>query len=409
MQELNGDSLKNRAKALKAKLKEKMQAKMATHPHYFNKPMLWMLLILGILFGLIFGYKIFTGLMIKKFMSSQGAPVMTVAVMKATSQPWQPVIKATGSLRAVKGVDVTTSLSGMVQTIFFTPGQEVKLNDVLVKLNDDAEVAQLHSLMAAAELAQVVYDRDKAQYAIQAISKATLDSDLASLKGKQADVAQQTAIVAKKTIQAPFDGRLGISYVNPGQFLNPGDKVVTLQALDPIYVDFTLPQQDLIHVHVGQDVRLVSDAHPGRVFTGKISTIDPKIDPATRNIQLEATVANPDHALLPGLFGKLEVTTGAPNSYLTLPQTAVSFNPYGEIIYIVEENGKDKTGSIRTVKQTFVTTGDMRGDQVAILKGLKEGEIVVISGQQKLKNGSRVAINNTILPSNEKSPNPVNE
>lgn len=244
-----------------------------------QKPMVIMLILLGIIFGIVFGYKLIKNVMIKKYLTSQGAPVVTVAATKIGYELWHPILKAPGTIRAVKGVDITTELAGLVRRIVFIPGQMVKMNDVLVELNDDTEVAQLHSLQATEALAEIVYNRDKAQYEVQAISKALLDQDAANLKNQQALVAQQASIVAKKTLRAPFDGRLGINLVNPGQFLNPGDKVVTLQSLNPIYVDFTLPQQTLIQLDVGQSVQISTDAYPGRIFTGKITTIDPQLIP----------------------------------------------------------------------------------------------------------------------------------
>lgn len=375
-----------------------------------KKVMTIMLIFLAVLFGGIFAYKIFMNYMIKKYMGSMGAPTFTVSTMKVGFQSWQPKLHASGSLRAVKGVDVTTEIAGLIRSISFTPGQQVKAKDELVQLNNDSDTALLHSLEATAELARIVYKRDKAQFDIQAVSQAVLDSDDANVKAREAQVAEQTSLLAKKTIRAPFDGRLGISYVNPGQYLNPGDKVVTLQALDPIYVDFYLPQQTLMQLHVGQVIKMNTDAFPGRIFNGKITTIDPLIDVKTRNIRVEATVKNEDLALLPGMFSNVEVDIGVPEQYITLPQTAISYNPYGDIVFIVKENGKDKEGKpLLTVIQSFVTLGDKRGDQVAVKEGLKEGQMVVTAGTQKLKNGSKIAINNEILPSNSPNPHPINE
>lgn len=375
----------------------------------------------GILFMAIFAYKAFGQYMMKKYMS-QPAPPISVSAMKASYESWQPKISASGSLRAVRGVEVTTEIAGLVRNILFTPGQDVKNQEMLLELNTDSEMAQLKSLEAAAELAGVVYERDKAQYAIKAVSKATLDADAANLKIKVAQVAEQIAIINKKIIRAPFDGRLGISYINPGQYVNPGNQVVTLQALDPIYVDFFLPQQALVQVQVGQAVEVTVDTYPGRIFSGKITTVNPKIDSTTRNVQVEATVFNPDFALLPGMFASVKVETGPIEQYITLPQTAISFNPYGEIAYIIKENDKDvnnenknkdkKSKSSKTTLsaiQTFITVGDTRGDQISVLKGINPGDYVVTAGQHKLKNGSEVIINNSILPSNETMPNLVSK
>lgn len=375
-----------------------------------TKRMLIMLIIVGLLFGGLFGYKIFTARMIKKFMAAGQSPPAIVTTVKAELLTWQPQLKAVGSLRAMRGVDVSSEISGIVRTLHFKSGDEVKSEQILVQLNADADVALLHSLEAAAELANTVYERDKKQFEVQVISQATLDSDAADLKSKKAQVAQQAAIVDKKTICAPFAGRLGISTVNPGQYVNPGDKIVTLQLLDSVYVDFYLPQQELSLLSIGQKVTVSTDTYPGRTFAGKITAINPKVDPDTRNVQVEATIANPKHKLLPGMYATVEVIAGEVQRNITLPQTAVTYNPYGDTVYIVEESGKSQDGKpLLIAKQTFVSVGRTRGDQVAILTGIKEGSIVVSSGQLKLKNGIVVIVNNQIQPSNEEAPRPVDQ
>lgn len=374
------------------------------------RKMILMLICLGVLFGAIFGYQIFKSMMMKKYMLKSAQPPVTVSTTKASNQNWQPNIKAVGSLRAVKGVDVTTEIAGLIRSISFAPGTDVKEGAVLLNLNDDAEKAQLHVLIASSEIANTTYERDKAQYAIQAVSKQTLDNDAATLKGALAQVEQQKATVAKKTIQAPFSGRIGICNVNLGQYLNPGDKIATLQSLDPIYVDFYLPQQSIQQIKKGQTVTITSDTFPSKTFTGKITTIDPKVDPATRNIQVEATVSNPKFLLLPGMFATVDVITGKPIANLTLPKTAISFNPYGEIAYIVKEGEKDKTGKPTLIAhQTFVKVGEARGDQIVIMSGIKEGDTVVTSGQLKLKNGSPVVVNNKVVPRDNPAPKLINE
>lgn len=367
--------------------------------------MIIMLICVGLLFGGIFGWQLFKAIMMKKYISNMKAPAVTVSSIEAKYQDWQPKSKAAGTLRAIHGVDVTTEIAGIVSALDFKPGATVKANDLLVELNADTEIAQQKALQASADLAAIVYKRDKAQYAIRAVSKAVLDADAADLKNKRALAEQQTTIVDQKSIRAPFAGRLGVAIVNIGQFVNPGDKMVTLQALDPIYVDFFMPQQVLAHLAVKQPVSLTSDAYPNRTFTGIITTIDPKVDPTTRNVQVEATIANPKGELLPGMFGSTEVTTGKAVRYLTVPQTAVSFNPYGEVVFIIRESGKNADGKPKLIAtQTFVETGPKLGDQVAILTGLKKGDKIVSSGQLKLKNGSEVVINNQVMPKNEAHP-----
>jgi len=369
-----------------------------------KKRMRIMLISVGVLFGSIFVYKGFSAIMLKIFMGRQ-SQVVEVSTMKAGYSLWQPELKAVGSLRAIRGVSVTTELAGMVQTIYFNPGAVVKQGSELVQLNIDSDVAELHSLQANAELAKTIYVRDKAQYAAQAISKATLDTDQANLKSTEAQVAVEIATINKKKISAPFAGRLGISAVNPGQYVNPGDKVVTLQQLDPIYVDFYVPQQAMDQVSIGQSINMSVDAFSDKTFTGKITTIDPIVDSTTRNVEVEATVANSTLKLVPGMFSTVNVTTGSSERYLTLPQTAITFNPYGSLVYVVKTGDKKKL----TAVQSFVTTGETRGDQIIILKGLKEGDEIVTSGQLKLKNGSQVAINNTVVPTNNPTPNLPNE
>lgn len=361
--------------------------------------MLTMLISLAILFSLIFGIKACDAYRSAKAMAANSNPPVSVSATKVGYQEWLPQVKAVGSLRAVRGVSVTTELAGLVQNIYFKPGAVVNQGDLLVELNTSSDVALLHSLEAIAELALITYNRDKAQYAAQAVSKQTLDTDYETLKSDIAQVEQQKAIVNKKIIRAPFAGVLGISQVYPGQYLNVGNPVVTLQSLDPIWVDFFLPQQNLSQLSIGQALSLVSDAYPGHSYEGKISTINPQVDPDTRNVVVEATINNPKHELFPGMYVTVELTAGNLQKYLTLPQTAVSFNPYGELIFILKPMNKKLKGKpIYSAFQQFVKTGDVRGTQIAILSGIKAGDLVVTAGQLKLKNDSPVVINNSIVP-----------
>ncbi len=367
--------------------------------------MFLMLLAVAAVFGGIFLYRSHTAKRMREAIAAGLSPAVVVSAVKAEASVWQPRLKAVGSLRAVRGVDVTTEIAGLVRALHFRSGDDVQEGRLLVELNADTDVAQLRSLQAGAELAKTVYERDTKQFEAHAVSQAALDADAADLKSRRARVAEQAAVVDRKTIRAPFSGRLGITTVNPGQYLNPGDKIVTLQALDSLYVDFSLPQQDLGIVSLGQRVVATTDTYPGRVFAGRVTAIDPKVDPATRNVRIEATLANPGHKLLPGMYATVEVRSGAARSYLTLPQTAVTYNPYGETIYVVRENGKAPAGKpLLVARQTFVAVGPTRGDQVAVLKGIKEGDLVVTSGQLKLKNGSPVIIDNRVQPLNEAAP-----
>jgi membrane fusion protein, multidrug efflux system len=377
-----------------------------------KKRMTIMLVAVGLLLGGVIGFNFFKGYMIQKYMASAPVPPVTVSTMKVDFQEWQPQLTAVGTLRAVRGVDVTTEVAGLVRSVEFKSGDEVKAGQVLAQLNADSDLAQLHSLEAAAELAATVYERDKAQFAADVLSQAQLDNDAADLKSKRAQVAQQVATVDKKTLRAPFAGRLGISTVNPGQYINPGDKLVTLQTIDPIYVDFYLPQQQLPQVANGQQVAVTADAYRDTTFAGKISAINPKVDTNTRNVEIEATVGNAKRLLLPGMFATVTVSSGAQQRHLTVPQTAITYNPYGDTVFVVKRSDnknekKDEKGSPALVaQQVFVTTGPTRGDQVAILTGIEPGTEVVTSGGVKLKNGTPLVINNTVQPLNSPNPTP---
>lgn len=350
---------------------------------------------------------------IKTLMASMPKPgPQTVTAIKVEELEWQPQLAAVGTLTAVRGVDVTSEIAGMVRDVNFKSGQDVKKGDVLVQMNADADVAQLHALEAAAELSATVLARDRLQLEAQAISQAQVDNDAADLKSRKALVAQQAAVVAKKTIIAPFSGQIGITAINPGQYVNPGDKIVPLQKIDPIHVDFFVPQKQISGLEVGQKVTLNSDAYTSVAFPGKITAINSRIDAATRNIQVQASVANSERQLMPGMFANVSIDMGEKKRYLTLPQTAITYNPYGSTVFVLKpDQGKDakkddKGNAQLVAQQVFVTTGPTRGDQVAILKGLAAGDLVVTSGQLKLKNGTPAVVDNTIQPANSPNPTP---
>jgi len=375
-----------------------------------TKRMVLMLVIAGVIFGGIFGFQAFKSRMIKKYLSSQGVPAQTVSTIKASVQEWQPALSAVGTLRAVRGADLAPEVSGVISAIHFRSGEEVKAGAPLVQLNAAADIAQLESLKAAAGLAELTYRRDQRQLKVQAVSQATVDADAANLRVAKARVAEQQALVDKKSVRAPFAGRLGLRAVDLGQYVAPGTKLVTLQSLDPMYADFSVPQSALADVRTGFKVSAATDALPGERFEGTIDAIDAKVDPATRNVQVRASLSNPKHRLLPGMFVTVAVDTGASERRLTLPQTAITFNPYGNTVFVVEEKGKGANGKPQLVAtQRFVTTGATRGDQITVLSGVKEGETVVTAGQLKLRNGVPVIINNSVQPSNDAAPHPKDE
>ena len=361
-----------------------------------------------LLLGLIFGFNQLKTFMIKHFIAGMGLPPATVSTMVVESTAWQPKLSSVGNVRAFRGVELSTEIGGLVQNVAIKSGMDVKEGELLIKLNDASDVAQLNSLKALADLAKVINERDRQQLEIQAISKNVFDTSKADAKSKQAQVEQQTALVAKKNLKAPFSGRVGIVVINPGQYVNPGDKLLTLQTLDPIFVDFNLPQSNAEQIQVGQEIVVTTDAFKGSSFTGKVTAVSPKVDTNTRNIQIEAQLANPDKKILPGMFANVNIKLGDEVKLLTLPQTAVTYNPYGSTVFIAKPTGKkDKQGKpALEAQQVFVTTGLTRGDQVAILKGVEEGATVVTSGQLKLKNGTPLIVNNKVLPSNSPNPQP---
>ena len=384
-----------------------------------TKRMLIMLAcVLVLIAALAFGFY----LHIQTLIASAPKPgPQTVSSTVAQRLDWQPQLDAIGTLTAVRGVDVTSEIAGLVRSVNFKSGQDVKAGALLVQLNADSDIAQLNSLQASAELAAVVLKRDQAQLGAQAISQAQVDADAADLKSKRALVAQQGALVAKKAIRAPFSGRLGITTVNPGLYVNPGDKLVTLQTIDPIYADFSLPQRQIASLTVGQVVNVHTDAFGGETFSGKISAISPKVDATTRTVSVEATIPNPQRRLLPGMFARADVEVGEKKRYLTVPQTSITYNPYGSTVFILKPAGAASApgaasgGQVasaagarsgKVAQQVFVTTGDTRGDQVVILKGVEEGQEIVTSGQLKLKNGTPVVVDNTVQPADNPHPSP---
>lgn len=405
-------SLWEKAKAFFARMSQKWRGTktysklMAMEP--LQRRMIIMLCGVFLLLGLIFAFNQFKMFMLKYFITGMGLPPATVSTMVVATSEWQPKLTSVGNVRAFRGVELSTEIGGSVLTVPIKSGQDVKEGDLLIKLNDASDVAQLKSLKAMADLAKVINERDSQQLAIQAISKNVFDTSAADAKSKLAQVESQTALVAKKNLKAPFSGRVGIVSINPGQYVNSGDKLLTLQTLDPIFVDFNLPQNNAEQILVGQEVVVTTDAFKDASFTGKITAVSPKVDTNTRNIQVEAKLANPDKKVLPGMFANVNIKVGEQVKLLTLPQTAVTYNPYGSTVFVAKPTGKkDKQGKpVLEAQQVFVTTGATRGDQVAILKGIEEGATVVTSGQLKLKNGTPLLINNTVQPANSPDPKP---
>jgi membrane fusion protein (multidrug efflux system) len=373
-----------------------------------TKRMLIMLAGVIIVLGAVFGWLFVKGIIIKHVMSAMSNPPQTVSATKAGLGTWQPKIEAIGSLRALNGADLSIEVSGVVESISFNSGDDVQQGAELLKLRSEDDAAKLQSLQATAALNNINYQRDLQQFKLQAVSQANLDTDEANVKNANAQVAQQQAILDKKTLRAPFAGHIGIRAVDIGQYLSAGTTIVTLQALDPIYMDFFVPQQSIAQVRLGQTVAVKVDAYKDQAFPGEISAINSKVDPSSRNVQVRATLKNADHRLLPGMYATVEITTGAPQNYITLPQTVITYNPYGDTVYIVDSKGTDANGKPQLIaRQSFVTVGPTRGDQVAVLKGVSEGDMIVTAGQIKLHNGSLLLIDNSVTPTADAAPVPV--
>jgi membrane fusion protein (multidrug efflux system) len=374
------------------------------------KPLVILILVAAVVLGGIFAFQTFKGKMIAKFMAAGASAPQTVSTVVAASSSWQDHTEAVGSVRAVRGADLAPQASGVVDTIRFESGADVAKGAILLTLRPNDDPAKLAQLQAAAELAEQNTKRDQEQFAAQAISQATLDSDLSTLKSARAQVLAQQALIEEKIVRAPFAGRLGIRQIDEGQYLTAGTTVVTLQALDPIYIDFYVPQQALAQLHIGEPVTATVDTYPNAPFTGAVTSINSKVDSTSRNVQVRASFANADRRLVPGMYANVEIANGAPRTLVTLPQAAITHNPYGDTVYLVQTAGADDKGNAKsTVQQRFVKLGPTRGDQVAVESGVANGDVVVTGGQMKLRNGVTVVVNNTVKPTDDVAPKPPNE
>ena len=387
-------------------------------PPSTRKRMILMLVAALVIFGGVFGIKAMIGAQTNKFFDNMPQPAVAVSSANASTQAWSDDAEAVGTFVAVNGADVTTESGGVVRSIEFDAGQPVRAGAVLVRLNSANEEATLRSLEASAKLAKVQADRWRKLGADKLVSLDDVQSKVTAAATAQAQVDAQRALIEQKTIRAPFSGVLGIRKVNLGQFVSPGDAIVSLQQLDPIYLDFSLPEQRIGQLVEGSMVRATVDAMPGAVFDGKVTAIEPLVDPNTRNFKAQATVQNPDGKLRPGSFAHVGFALGGERQVVVIPQTAVSFNPYGNALFVVEKTarkpgetdmqGKPLTGDKFIVKQRFVKTGATRGDLIAISEGLKAGEQVAASGLLKLRNDAEVTINNKVQPSADAAPQAAN-
>jgi membrane fusion protein, multidrug efflux system len=356
--------------------------------------------------GFVFGIKI---LQIGKMMSTPMVmPPTTVSSAMAKEEDWAPTLSAIGSVSAVQGAVVSTELGGVVAEIDFQNGGVAKKGDVLMRLDSSAEEAQLRTAQADLELARANVERERGLAARKVVSQQELDAAESTFGQKQGAVDNMRAFIAKKEVRAPFDGMLGIRQVNVGQMINSGQQVVQLTALDKVYVDFALPQQDLPKLDSGYEARVHADALPDTEFKGKVTAINSMVDAVTRNVGVQATLENPAHALHPGMFVKVEVILPQKNKTLVIPGSAVSYAPYGNSVFVIEKKKDPKTGKeSESLRQAFVRVGEARGDFVAVTEGLKAGDVVVSTGVFKLRNGMPVVINNDLAPKPQLNPKPI--
>ncbi len=372
-----------------------------------TRRMIKMIFFFVLVVGLIGGYKAWQIHGMMKMFAAMKPPPTAVAVQSLAMQSWRPEILAVGTLRARHGVSISTEVGGLLSQVAVHSGQSVHRGQLLFALETMSERATLAQLQAAVHLAEITRQRDLAQLPSHAVAQAQVDADTADLAIKRAQVQEEQALIAKKELRAPFSGRVGIVTANPGQYVNPGDVLASLQSQAEMLVDFPVPQEQGSLLHIGGDLTLHSDSQPQHRFSARISAIDATIDKVTRSIQVEAMVQN-GSALVPGSFAKLQVDAGQARQVMTLPQTAVTYNPYGDVVFLLQHSDGQQ-GSQGTVEQVFVKLGQTRGDQVEVLDGIQPGQWVVTAGGQLLKNGSKVVVDNRHAPTMSAHPDTPND
>lgn len=373
-----------------------------------NFRLIIMLFACVVIFGGVFGMQAVLNKGMNDFFDNMPVPPVAINAADVKEFTWERDITAVGTARAVNGTQLTTESAGIVTEIRFKSGDIVKKGDILVRLEDDTDRAQLQALRAAAELSRLELERTRRLHNQGSISKAELDRAQSQADQAAGSLNTQEARVAQKTLRAPFDGRLGIRQVNLGEYLGAGEPVVSLQQLQPIYIDFSLPEQRLADLSLGLRINTLIDAWPADTFQGSITAIEPGIDSATRNFSAQATLANEDGKIRPGMFARVSVDLGEAEDVLAVPQTAVSYNPYGNAVFVIVEQ-QDEAGETQlVVNRRFVRTGRTRGDFVAILEGLQPGDRVATSGLLKLSNNTVVKISEEADLSPELAPQPAN-
>ncbi len=381
------------------------------------KRMIIMLALCLVIFGTVFGGKYFGNVMMNQYLDSMPTPPVTISATGARVETWQQQIETVGSLTAVNGIEVTTEAAGIVKSIEFESGDRVSKGAILIRLDADTDVGDLRTLEAQAQLAETELQRIHKLFELESISKSELDKAESEAAQAKARVQAQRARVAQKVIRAPFAGELGIRNIDLGQYISPGTPIVSLQALDPLYVDFNLPEQNISRIQKGQRISVMVDLYPGEVFEGEVQAIDSRVEEATRNFRVRAQVANVAGLLRPGVFARVNIELPGAKEVLVVPRTSISYNSYGSSVFVVQKM-KEPPAKPETqapgmpaytdleVVQRFVKTAEARGDFVTIVEGLSEGDQVATSGLLKLRNQQPVIINNDMAPKVEMNPAP---
>lgn len=373
-----------------------------------SKRMWIMLVACVVVFGGIFGFKAFVSKMMNNFFDHMPMPPATISTAIAQQDSWAQTLSAVGNVKAVNGIAIASQASGVVTSIHFQSGDKVKQGALLLTLDDKEDRATLASLQAAAKLAQDNLERFQTLAKQGNVSQSQLDQAKSQRDQAVAQASAQQVRVGYKNITAPFSGELGIRQVDLGQYVSPGTALVTLETLSPIYVNFSLPEQDMPLVATGLKVEASLDSQPDKVFAGTINAVEPGVDDTTRNFNIQAKFENADSAMRPGMFTNITIQLPQASNVVVVPRTAISYNPYGDSVYVVQRT-KDKDGKEQTtVISRFVKLGDAQGDVVAVLEGLKPGDEVATTGLLKLHNNTSVVIDNSVQPPAEKNPHPAN-
>lgn len=369
-----------------------------------KKGMIIMLVACAVIFGGIFGWKWFVGMKINQYFNNMPVPAATISTAEAKRATWSETLSAVGTVEAINGIAVTSRTSGVVESIRFQSGDQVDKGDLLITLEQKEDKASLAALQAAATLAEQNLQRYQRLYKKGSVSKAQLDEMQSKRDQAAAQAKAQKARLEYKDINAPFSGQLGIRQVDLGQYIAPGTSIVMLQSLSPIYVSFALPEQELPKIAEGLPVTVKVESQPGKTFKGEIDAVNPGVDPATRNFSVQAKFANASKLLRPGMFASVNIGLPGSHEVVVVPRTAVKYNPYGDLVFVViEEEGKDGKTTKKVVSR-FVKLGEARGDMIVVTQGLKPGEVVASSGLLKLRNNLPVKIDNSVQPPAELHP-----